>query len=241
MMTWFFIILLSPGDSIVLPGNFTRTVCCDGILYLAPGIGTSIFRFHTPNNLNALSFTDDVNYRIRGFKLTPFAFYINRGTALEKYYPASGKRELVYAAKDISSFDLTPAEEIILGDRRHRALFFLDLEYRIRFKIENISVEDLQWHDDVLYVLTRNSVNTFDEHGNQIEKKAIPDRCDRIIVSDRQLLIFTAGTNYLFKADSTWLRKELPFTISDVCMKDDSIVILDGAGSTLYILDQNDF
>jgi hypothetical protein len=241
MMIWLLVILLAPGDSIMLAGNFSRAECYDGVFYLTPGIGTSILRFRPPDSLNALSFTDDVNYRIRSFKLTPFAFYINRGTALEKYYPVSGRRETVHTARDISSFDLTPVEEVILADRENRELIFLDREFRVRFKVENISVEDMQWHADLLYVLTRNGIDIYDEHGNQVRRKTIPERCDRIIVSDDRMLIFTAKANYIFKADTRWMKKEFPYTISDICVKDSSIVILDGAGSTLHILNQDDF
>jgi len=230
-----------PGDSIMLAGNFGRAECYEGSLYLAPGIGTSIFRFYAPDSMNAVSFTDDVNYRIRGFKLTPFAIYINRGTALEKYYPVSGKKENVYSARDISSFDLTPLAEIILADRQNRELVFLDFEYNVKFRISNITVEDLQWHDDLLYVLAKSGVYVYDEHGSQIEKKPIPERCNRILVADHQLLIFTQNTNYVLVTDSTWLKKEFPFTILDICVKNDSYVMLDGTGYTLHIIDQDSF
>jgi hypothetical protein len=243
-MIWLFVVLFflhgaEPDDSIMLTGTFGRAECYEGSLYLAPGIGTSIFRFYTPDSMNAVSLTDDVNYRIRGFKLTPFAIYINRGTALDKYYPASGKIENVYSARDISSFDLTQLDEIILADRQNRELVFLDFEFKAKFRISNITVEDLQWHNNLLYVLAKSGVYIYDEHGNQIEKKPIPERCNRLVVADHELLIFTQNTNYVLVSDSTWQKKDFSFTILDICVQKNSYVMLDGTGSILHILDHD--
>ncbi len=233
--------LISAGEAVTLTGNFDRMECHQSMLYLAPAIGTSIYRCQGSNNLSSFIFTDDVNYRIRSFEITPFAFYINRGTALEKFYPVSGKKETVFTAGDITSFALTTAEEVIVADRQTRELLFLDRDHRIRFKIENVSADDIQWYDSLLYVLARNGIYVYDEHGTQVERRPIPQRCDRIIVSDRHLLIFAANADHLFKAESIWVKKELPYAIADICVKDDSIVILDGTGTTLYFLDRNDF
>ncbi|UCF70962.1 MAG: hypothetical protein JSW49_01425 [candidate division WOR-3 bacterium] len=241
MISLMFLILMSADEAVTLTGTFDRMECHQNTLYLAPAIGTSIYRYQGSSNLNSFTFTDDVNYRIRSFKITPFAFYINRGTAIEKFYRVSGKKEIVFAAADITSFALTDAEEVIVADRQTRELIFLDRDHRIRFKIENVSADDIQWYDSLLYVLARNGIYVYDEHGTQVERRPIPQRCDRIIISDRHLFIFAANADHLFEADSMWVKKELPYAVADICVKDESIVTLDGTGTTLYFLDRNDF
>ncbi|MBE0431962.1 hypothetical protein IBX73_00700 [candidate division WOR-3 bacterium] len=228
-------------DSIVLERRLCRIEYFEGTLYGAPCIGTSIFRFSALDESNPISFTDDVNYRIRGFKPTPFALYINRGTSIEKYYPAAGVRETVYAAGDIVSFDLTDAEEVILADRQKQELIFLDFAFQKKYVIANIAVEDLQWRDGLLYVLAKNRIHLYDEHGNLVETKAIPERCNRIRATTDELLIFSEKARCVFKSDTAWSRIELPFTVLDICEKNDGFLILDGPGATLYICRRSSF
>ncbi len=230
-----------PGDSVVFSRNFEHLECYQNALYLGPLIGRSILRLHDHDSLTTISITDEVNYRMSNFRLTPFAIYINRGGILEKYYLTSGKRETVFTSRDISSFDLSPPEEIILADRQKHELLFLDFTYTIRFKIENILIEDLRWYEDQVYVLTKNSVHIYDEHGNLVEKKLTPEFCNRIKVVNHKILIFTEKSNYLYIADKPWMKKEFPFTILDVCEKEQSVIILDGLGTTLRVFDRNDF
>lgn len=230
-----------PCDSIRLVNRLCRIEHLEGTLYGAPCIGTSIFRFSGPDMTNPISFTDDVNYRIRGFKPTPFALYLNRGTSIEKYYPAAGVRETVCTAGDIVSFDLTDAEEVILADRRKQELIFLDFAFQRKYVVANIAVEDLRWRNDLLYVLVRNRIHIYDEHGNLVETRAIPERCNRITATADELLIFSEKARHIFRSDTAWSRIELPFTVLDISGKDDGLVILDGSGATLYIYRRGGF
>jgi len=204
-------------------------------------IGKSIFKLDINDSLQAITFTDEVNYQIRDFRLTPFAIYINRGSSLEKYYISAGIKETVFISGDISSFDLSPAEEIVFADRKRYELSFLDFTYQLKFKIENIVAEDLRWHKDLLYVLTKNAVHTYDEYGNLTARTPTPEICNKILVVNDRVMIYKERSKYFYLADTTWHKKELPYTILDVCENRESIIILDGNGTTIRIFDRNNF
>ncbi|MDH4211715.1 MAG: hypothetical protein OEV79_09760 [candidate division WOR-3 bacterium] len=230
-----------PADSMIFSRGFDRIEYYHNALYAAPLIGKSIFRVYDSDSLQAFSFTDEVNYRIRDFRLTPFTIYINRGSMLEKYYITSGIREAVFISSDISSFDLSAAEEIVLADRKRHELLFLDFTYQVKFKIENILIEDLRWHDDLLYVLTKNGVHIYDEYGNLIEKKPTPEICNRINVVNHKIAVFNEKADYIYLADAVWVKKEFPYTILDICESRESLIILDGNGTIVHVLDRNNF
>ncbi len=233
-----FTLCISLIDTLVLEGRYERMECSGDVIYLAPAIGTSISMWHDGAH-EAISLTDEPNYRIRSFRVTPFALYINRGTAIEKYYLASGIREIIHTGRDITAFDVTQTEDIILADRYERRLLFLDPDLRTRQTVEDIVVKDLRWHNGHLHALVRNGIETYDEHGNRMDRIALPERCDRIAPCGDKLLAFREKTTYAFEVDPERHKREYPFTIQDFCMKDDSAVVLDGAGSTLYIVDHD--
>ncbi len=230
-----------PRDSIVFNRRFECLECYHDMIYLSPLIGTSIFRLSGRDSLVPISFTDDLNYRVIDFRITPFAIYINRGKALEKYYLNTGKKEAVYTATDIASFDLTPNEEIILADRQSNEIVFLDFMYGVKFKLENVFVRDLRWYDTLLYVLTRKSILVYDEYGNLADRKSVPEICNRITLIDHKIIIFTEKSNYFYLNDTAWVKKEFPFAILDVCEQKGSLVILDGFGTALHTFDRNGF
>jgi hypothetical protein len=230
----------TPTESVGLPRNFSRLQCFSGRLYLSPRIGKSVFEFITEDSLRPISFTDEINYRIYDFRVTPFVIYTNRGTALEKFFLASGKKEVIYQSRDISSFALTPDDEVVLADREKHELIFLDFFYRVKFKIENVYIEDMQWQDTLLYALSTNSIHLYDEYGNMIDKIPIPERSNRIIVSGDDILLFTEQEDYLHFG-SHWFSVEFPFTISDICVKDNRIFVLDGAGNNLHTYSRDRF
>lgn len=232
---------LAAADTIALSRNCNRIECYEGQLYLAPRVGQSIFRIVAPDSLNPVSFTDDINYRIRGFKMTPFAIYMNRGTAIEKFFVASGKKEIIYTSGNISSFTMTPAEEIILADRQTRQLIFLDFTNQIKFKIENLNVEDVVWSDTTVYALTMSAINQYDEHGNLLDIRPVPEGCNHIFVADRTVFVFTEQSNYMYRADVDWRRIELPVTISDICATNKAYIILNGIGNILHFYSRYDF
>lgn len=224
-----------------LPRVFSRVECFNNKLFLAPRIGKSIFELVMRDSLRPIPFTDEVNYRIYDFRMTPFTIYISRGTALEKFYIASGKRETIHTSPDIVSFTLTPTDEIVLADRQLRELIFLDFTYQVKFKIENISILDVQWHDTLIYALTKNHILVYDEYGNLSERRPIPEPGNRIIVDHDQIMLFTEQDNHVHQLNGEWRSIEMPFAVSDICVKNDTFVILDGNGNNLYILSHDEF
>ena len=228
-------------EATALGRRFSRIECFNNKIYLSPRIGQGISEFVSTDSLIPISFTDEVNYRIYDFKMSPFAIYINRGNGLEKYFIASGRRETIYTAADISSFALTPGDEIVLCDRRTRELIFLDFTYRVKSKIDNVYIEDIQWHDTLIYALTASRILVFDEYGNLIEKIATPEPCNRIVVDRKDMLIFTEQNNYIYRAGIEWRKIELPFAVSDICIKSNLFIILDGSRNYLHSYSRDDF
>jgi hypothetical protein len=237
-----FLLLTQPmaTEEIKLPGNFSRLQCSASRMYLAPRIGGSIFEFVNQDSLRPISFTDEVNYRIYDFIITPFAIYTNRGAALEKFFIASGRKETIYRSRDISSFTLTPTDEIVLADREKHELVFLDFFYRVKFKIENVYIEDIRWQDTMLYALSSASIHIYDEYGNMVEKITVPQRSNRIIPSGDEILLFNEGENHVYRGID-WVKLEFPFSISDICMKENTILLLDGAGHTIHSYSRDGF
>lgn len=233
--------VLQPTDSIFLDKNFNSLVCYNQQLFVAQRIGQSIFSITTSNELNAIPVTDDVNYRIYGFEITPFAIFINRGIAIEKYYISYGQKEIVYTSRDISAFTITPSDEIILADRQTHEIIFLDFAYEEKFNIDNIKVEDLKWHDGMVYALTKNNLCIYDEYGNLLEKNSIPERLDRIHVYNGRVLLYSKSHNHVYRLDTEWEKKMLPFGVSDMCTENNQLIVLDGTGAILYLFDRDDF
>ena len=233
--------ILQPSDSIPLDKTFNSLECYDDQLFLAPRVGKSIHVLTKSNELNAITITDDVNYRIYGFKVTPFAIFINRGTALEKYYISYGQRETVYLSRDISAFTITRSDEIILADRQDHEIVYLDFAYEEKFRLDNMRVLDFQWYQDTVYALTKNKIYIFDEYGNQLAKRSIPERLDRIHVGNGKVLLYSRTSNLVYRLDTEWKQTTLPFNVSDMCTKNEILIILDGTGTTLYLFNSSDF
>lgn len=233
--------VLHPSDTISLDRTFSSLACYNNQLFVAPRIGQSIFNVITSGKLNAIPVTDEVNYRIHGFEITPFAIYINRGIAIEKYYISYGQKETVYTSRDISAFTIIPSDEIILADRQTHEIIFLDFAYEEKFRIDNVKVEDLQWYEGTVYALTKNSIHIYDEYGNLLEKRPIPERLDRIHVYDERVLLYSESSNHVYRLDTEWEKIILPFSISDMCTEDKLLVILDGTGTIIYLYNRNDF
>jgi hypothetical protein len=227
--------------NVELPRNFSRLECYRDTLFLAPRIGTSIFKFAAPDSMIPISFTDEINYRIYDFRVTPFAIYINRGKALEKYFVASGEREVIYKSQDISSFTLTPTDEIVLADRQTQELIFLDFRYQVKFKIANVNIEDIQWRDTLIYALSPRRIQIYDEYGNLIDTISTPEWSNRIITDRRDILVFAEQNKNIYRAGVKWQRIEFPFAVSDMCLRKNTIVILDGTGNYLHCYSRDEF
>lgn len=226
---------IEPINTIELDRTYNTIEIYEDRIYLASFTGKSVFVLDDSSKVEPIAFTDDVNYRILDFSITPFAIYLNNGTTLEKYYTASGIKEKIYAAKDISSFIITPSEEVIFSDRYKHELLFLDFSYNVRLLISDLSIKDLYFADDILYVLTKSKLYFYDEHGNVIQEVEIPDKCTNIIVKDSTIILYSIDEKYLYKRNREWTKIELTLGIRDIVLTSNSLVILDENGTTLYI------
>ncbi len=229
------------SETISLGRRYNRIECYGNKLYLSQRIGQGITQLLGEDSMNVISITDEVNYRIYDFKLAPFAIYINRGTALEKFFINSGRKEVIFRSSDISSFTLTPDDEIVLSDRQRKELISLDFTYQVKFKIENINIEDIQWHDTLIYALTASRIRIFDEYGNLVDKISLPETCNRMIIGDSDILVFNEQSTYLYIAGAEWRRIDLPFAILDICIKDKTFIILDGSNNNLHSYSRDEF
>jgi hypothetical protein len=228
------VVLVEPVNIISLDREFNRIEVYDGNIYLAPFIGMSIFKYTELKNLTAISFTDDVNYRIHNFHITPFAIYLNNGKSVEKFYRTHGIKEIIYSSQDITNFVVTPSEEVICTDRMKRELVFLDFTNTVKFKEPDIQIKDLQIFDNNIYTLTHNGIIVFDEYGNAIDKKQIPEKNDRILVDSAAVFLFSPNKKYCYTLNGNVQKIEYPHTVRDMCIHNGHLVILDGNGTRLY-------
>lgn len=233
--------VLLPTDSVTLDRTFSSLKCYNNELFVARRVGQSIFNVVASGKMTAMNITDEANYLIYDFQITPFAIYINRGVALEKYYISYGRKETIYTSDDIAAFAITPSGEITLADRQTHEMVFLDFAYQKKFTIDNVHVIDLDQSEDKIYALTRKHINIYDEYGNLIERKQIPEPMDKIYVDKQRIYLFSKSLNYIHRMDADWTKTDLPFGVSDMCTDDKVLVILDGTGTTLYFYNRNDF
>lgn len=231
------IISIEPFASIRFDKTYKTMETYGNKIYLAQFIGKSIYAVDDSKKIGTITFTDDPNYRIEDFSVTPFAIYLNNGTTLEKYYIALGIKEEIFRADDISSFTITSSEEVILSDRHEHELTFLDFTHNVRLAISDINAKDLYYTGDVLYVLTMNELHLYDEHGNFIEKMAIPEKCTNIAVKDSIIITYSASEKYLYSRNEVWTKIKLSHGIRDIALTNDALVILDEHGHTLFFYD----
>jgi hypothetical protein len=236
-----FLVSLEPIDTIPLKKEFNRIEIYRSAIYCAPFIGKSIFVLDESQNLKPITFTDDVNYRIYDFFITPFAIYLNNGRSIDKFYLASGVKENSYSSTDINTFVITPSEEIIFSDRQKHELIFLDFTNNIKFKKVDLKIDDLYSIENTIYILTKNNVLICDEYGNVIEEKEIPEKLNRIVVDSTSVIIFSPYEKYLYKLNENWEKIEFSHDILDITANDEIIVILSENGTALYIYSKSNF
>jgi len=241
MCVFFFLFFIIPQETIHTVQKFNTVVCYDNRIFLAPFTGTSIFEFTKAREFKPITFTDDVNFRIYDFHITPFALYLNNGTAINKFYFASGIIEEVYSSKDISAFIITPFDELIFADRTTHELTFLDFADQVKFKKTDIIIKDLQEYNNVIYALSSNNMILFDEHGNVLEEKKIPENCNRLFVDSNNIYLYSNDKKYLYRLADDWEKIDLPHSISDICANNKLTVMLDGLDNNLYIYNKSDF
>lgn len=234
-----FLLCLEPIDVIQLDEEFNNIEIYNNNIYLAPFTGKSIFVLDESKSIKPITFTDDVNYRIYSFYITPFGIYFNNGMSIEKFYFASGIKESIYSSKDISSFIITSSEEVIFSDRQKRELTFLDFTNSVKFKKDDLNIKDLYFFDGVIYMLTKNSILICDEHGNIFEEKKIPEKFNRIFADSTNVMLFSFDKEYLYKLNNDWKKIEFSHGVRDVSGNNEFFVILGGNGTTLYIYDSS--
>jgi hypothetical protein len=241
MLIFLFLITLEPIKVIHLGKEFNSIKVYNDRIYCAPFTGKSIFMLDDSNHLIPTTFTDNVNYRIYDFHMTPFALYLNNGSSIEKYYPASGVKENIYSSKDISSFVLTTSDEVILSDRYTRELIFLDFTNSARLKKTDLQINDMQMVNGIIYILTKNKILNIDEHGNILKEEKIPGKLNRIFVNNNTVIIFSSNSDSLYMLDTDAKEINLSHGIRDISGNDGLIVILDKNGTTLYLYSTSEF
>ncbi len=236
-----FLVFLEPSDSIFLNREFNSIEIYNRRIYCAPFIGENIFMLDDAYNLKPLTFTDDPSYRICDFHATPFAFYINNGKSIQKFYTAAGTKETVYTSSDISSFFVTPSEEIIVAERQKRTLKYLDFTHQSKLIIEDISVKDFCFADKKIYILTKKHVLTYDEHGNILKDEKNPNGLNKIFADSTFILLFSPDKKYVYVLDTIWKKIELGHGIRDIAGNDEFLVTLSNDGYTLYFYNKSQF
>jgi len=236
-----FLVVLVPIDSVLLNRELHSVEIYGRHIYCAPFIGNSIFTLDESYNLIPQTFTDDQSYRIYDFHTTPFAFYINNGRSIEKFYIASGTKETIYSSSDISTFIVTPSEEVIFYERQKRMLVFLDFINQIKLTLDDVNIKDFCFVNNVLYILTKNGILFCDEHGNVFKEEKIPDRFSKIYADSTLVLLFSPDKKYIYAFNPSWKKIELSHGVRDITGNDEFIVILSENGTTLYFYNKSAF
>ncbi|UCC11476.1 MAG: hypothetical protein JSW02_08995 [candidate division WOR-3 bacterium] len=206
----------------------------NGYVYCAPFSGSSFFKRIRYDSLVPITFTDDQNSRIIEFHVTPFTAYLYNGLTIDKYYLASGDKEPVYGSRDISTFLVTPWEELIIADRKKRELIFLDFTYDVKYRIFDLNIKDICMNGDRLFVLTDKEVLICDELCNEKMTVPIPASCDRIFIVDGKPAVYLTGRNRIHIFSTAWQKKSMSHTIQDIASSDSMVYILGDDGFVLY-------
>jgi len=235
-----FLLNLNPARTIQLDKEFSLVNCYNNQIYLAPRAGKAIYQLTSNNDLVAIPFTDEANYRIYDFFVTPFVIYINNGRKIEKFYLSSGIKETNFDAEDIPAFTMNWCEEVILADGKGHSLLFLDPDNQVKLARINLSIKDLQFSKGIIYALTRNSIILLDEYGNILSKREIPERLAKIYVAGKEIYLYSPKKNYFYLYRKTWQKIEYPLQIVDICTSSKELFILSGNGTILYIYNKSD-
>ena len=213
----------------------------NGYVYCAPFSGSSFFKRIGHDSLLPITFTDDQNFRIIQFHVTPFTAYVYNGLTIDKYYLASGEKISVYTSRDISTFVVTPWEELIIADRKKKELIFLDFTYDVKYRLFDMNVIDIYMAEDELYLLTGKKILIYDELGNQKAALPIPVSCDRITMIDGKPAVYATAKNKIFVVSPAWQEYSLSHTIQDIASGNSVVYILGDDGFTLYTYPVSNF
>jgi hypothetical protein len=219
---------------LALNQKFDRIGVLDRGIYLAPHFAKSITFYPDSGEPEVIPFTDEENFRIDDFQITPFVYYINRGPVLVRFFPVSGAMDTLYSAREISSFGVTADGDAVIADRRNNALVFLDFRGQPQFTVNQVAVQDLSCLRDTLYALAGRELLVFDRFGNPVRQLEVPEILDRVVAADSQVALFSPDRSYYYSYDNGWAKIELPFDLTDLAFYDHKIIILGNHGSILY-------
>jgi hypothetical protein len=135
---------------------------------------------------------------------------------------------------------VTPSEEVIFADRQKQKLFFLDFTHNIKIEKADLSIKDMHFANNRVYVLTKRKIIIYDEYGNAIESRNIPERSDRIYVDSTHIYLFSFNKDYFHELNEEWKKVDFAHGIRDICTNHEIIVILNKNGSTLYFYNRSD-
>jgi hypothetical protein len=226
-----------PDSLIHVDGIYNTIEVYNNTIYLAPFVGNSIHVMRSADSTKAITFTDDVNYRIKDFAIMPFTVYINNGQHVDKYYTVSGEKKEIFRAKQIGHFIATQDEELIIIDQFENELVFLDFLYQRRLTLSDINIKDLYATDGQLYALSNNRILLYDEHGNLHNTIQTPITPTNIIVQDSIIYVYGRNDNRLYMKTAAWQTIELDFSIQDIAVYKGILVILENTGSHLHFID----
>jgi len=226
--------VLNQVRMIPLDQKYDRIEIYDQRVYLTQRFAKSIAFYPDSGSPEKIPITDQENFRIKNFQITPFVFYLNTGTALIRFFPVSGASDTIYLSQDISSFGITRDGDAVIADRLKNALVFLDYCGLTQFTIDEVAVKDLRFKRDTLYALTDRKLLVFDKFGNPVSRVESPENLSRVFVTDSMVCLFSAGQTYFYVFDGQWSKIELPFELTDLAADAGNIIILGNHGSSLY-------
>lgn len=232
------ICLLEPKHTIELPGYYTNFQFYEGTIYLVPFNGKSITKIDSNGNIANFPVTNEENYRIYEFRITPFYFYLNTPAGIIKMHRTEGMAKGIYDG-NITTFIITHSEEIVLADRLRNEIIFLDTGNKIRLKKKNIKVIDMDYYNERLYLLTPNSIFVFDEYGNRLESIQTPESMKGISAAE-EICLFSSSSNIIYIWNGEWKRIELKYPVSYIQLNEVYLITLNQYGDCIYIYDKSE-
>jgi hypothetical protein len=259
MAVLLFVFCVDPAFVITMPAEYGMLAVKDSLVYVAPFYGAGIYRFQPApgqtraDDMEALSFTRQGNYRILQFEVTPFFIFINNGKTIERYFFSTGTTETVCRGEQISSFTLTGFWDICYADYGQAELVFLNANGRMVNRINDAAVIDVKSGENAIYALTRKKLIRCDEYGNSTGEITLPESLERLYATGAKLYLFSQARDYLYTcgdrafdhdtADGScgWKKIELGRRIRDLAVIDSTIVMLDNAGTHLLFYNRSEF
>jgi|GEM_PF-3182383 len=233
---------VTPVDSLILPQSCATVVTYNNNLYVAPFTGNSFYHLSANRVMNITVFADAPRVRIIDFAVTPFAFFINTGQKIVRYYRRTMEHDEVIRATSISSFAITESEELIYADPRTRTVHFLDYTGKEKSRLEDVFVRDMAITDSLIYLLTPAHVIIYDKFGNELRKVSHAGSFSSMYIQNGRIFLFSHGQQQLHIIfDQTTITYGLPVIIQDVAGMDTKIYVLNERGTVLYLFNSTDF